>query len=138
MRLNYKLIMSGLMVRRIYCSYCELNITRLHSAASFSKAQRPHPPPHRHRGEVRDGAGGGLPRHAEPQPLRSRVHQLELHLAEGEEVHGQEGGRRQSRPGQPQLLQVGGWVRGGSCAGAQAHEPSGRVTLGQPVGSVAI
>lgn len=45
----------------------------------------------------------------EHQPLGGRVHQLELHNPERTEVHSQENGRQQPRPGQPQLLQVK-WV----------------------------
>lgn len=60
----------------------------------------------RHKWEVHCGSGWRVSWHMEYQPLGGRVHQLELHNSERKEVHSQENGRQQSRPGQPQLLQV--------------------------------
>lgn len=60
----------------------------------------------RHKWEVHCGSGWRVSWHMEHQPLGGRVHQLELHNSERKEVHSQENGRQQSRPGQPQLLQV--------------------------------
>lgn len=60
----------------------------------------------RHKWEVRCVSGERVSWHMEHQPLGGRVHQLERHKSERKEVHSQENGCQQSRPGKPQLLQV--------------------------------